>query len=443
MSSLPPPGVWRATWWVAKKELVTSFRDRHTAIYAVVLPIALYPVMFWMMIQGTLLVQGKREHSQVQVGIATEAAETLPEDLVPALAHSRWDELPADPTGEALPAIEVVELTTLGQANSLDAAFEARTEHGSTPDDAVLFLPEDPDLSSQIAYDSTDSTSSLAEARVRRRLARFADAVRDQAADEAGLDPRALQPVASESHNLAPDEEMGAFILSLLFPLLLVLMTVMGAFYPAVDLTAGERERGTSETTMILPIPRVAVHQGKILAVCASALLATSLNLLALGLSAGHLLKMIAAGEGIVIELPVSALLSITPLALLFTFSVSALLTGIAALAKSFKEGQALLGPVQMIFILPAMTSVLPGLELTVQTALIPVVNVVLAFRSMLRGDSLPLEYTLTAFCLLVYAVLAILFAVRILSRESLGLSNETIPLKRLFSFMKSSTSAR
>jgi sodium transport system permease protein len=194
---------------------------------------------------------------------------------------------------------------------------------------------------------------------------------------------------------------------------------------------------------MILPIPRLAVHQGKIIAVCLSALLATSLNLLALGLSAGHLLKMIAAGSSVEIELPLLAFVAITPLALLFAFSVSAILTGVAALAKTFKEGQALLGPVQLLFIMPAMAGVIPGLDLTVQTAFVPVVNVVLAFRSILRGEVLPLEYTLTALSLLAYALLAIWFAVRVLSRESLSVSNETIPLHHIFRFLRSSKSAR
>ena len=141
--------------------------------------------------------------------------------------------------------------------------------------------------------------------------------------------------------------------------------------------------------------------------------------------------------------MPFVAFASIAPLALLFTFFVSAILTGVAALAKSFKEGQALLGPVQMIFILPAMTSILPGLELTTKIAFVPVVNVVMAFRSMLRGEALPLEYTLTAVSLLLYAGLAILFAVRVLSRESLGVSNKTIPLTRLFSFLRSDNLSR
>ncbi len=444
MSPLPrSPTLWKATWWVARKELLTSFRDRQTAIYAVVLPICLYPVLFWLMIQGALLVQGRREHTSVTVGVVTAPNVAVPEGLIEAL-QNRPDEGAAESSDA--PTLRRVEAEILGEAHGEEAVVEWWNSPTESDRDALLYLGgEDPggEAKALLCFDSTQSRSTLAQRRVTGRVETFAGDLRGQAAWAKGHDPDELDPVSVEARNLAPAEEMGAYVLSMLLPLLLVVMASMGAFYPAVDLTAGERERGTSETTMILPVPRLAIHQGKIIAVCLSALLATALNLLALGLSAGHLLKMVSMGAAIEIELPVSAFLSIAPLALLFAFSVSALLTGVAALAKSFKEGQALLGPVQMIFIVPAMAGVIPGLELSVKTAVIPVVNVVLAFRSMLRGEVLPLEYTVTVLSLLLYAVAAIAFAVRILSRESLQVSSDSISFKQLFGFLRSRGSTR
>lgn len=440
MTTNGTPKVWQATWLVARKELVTSFRDKQMAIYAVVLPICMYPILFWLMIQAAMLVQGRREHTGVHVGVAHAPAVVVPPDLYEALSYAPG----ASEVEEGLQPLEFLEPHTLGMRHSPEDAWaELRAAEAEYPTDAILYLGEDGDAPAVLAHDSTDSRSELAKRRLTRRLERYSEERREAAATSAGVDVRALRPVVTEERNLAPDEEMGAFLLSIILPLLLVVMAVMGAFYPAVDLTAGERERGTAETTTILPIPRLAVHQGKILAVCASALLATSLNLVALALSATHLLKMLGDGVEVKIELPIAAFFQVAPLALLFTFTVSAVLTGFAALARSFKEGQALLGPVQMIFILPSMAGVLPGLELTPQLALVPVVNVVLAFRGMLRGDVQPLEYGLTAVSLLVYAVLAILFARRILSRESLGLSSETIPITRLFRFLRSDTQSR
>ena len=81
----------------------------------------------------------------------------------------------------------------------------------------------------------------------------------------------------------------------------------------AVDLTAGEKERSTAETTMLLPLPRSSVLQGKILAVSVTAVMATFLNLLALGLSAEHLLASLSTTTEIQVELPVLALVSVAP----------------------------------------------------------------------------------------------------------------------------------
>lgn len=430
----------RATWLVARKELVTGFRDRQMAIYAVVLPICLYPVLFWLMIQAALVIQGRREHTEVRVALVTAPGVEVPEGLLAGLAAPPGD-------GEES-GLERVDPVLLGAAADPEAAWGlARDAAQTAPFDAVLFLdaPGGPGTtpSAVLAHDSTDASSDLAERRVRERLLAFADGLREEAARAAGIDPRELRPVVTDQRNLAPDEDMGAFVLSILLPFLLVLMAVLGAFYPAVDLTAGERERGTAETTAVLPVPRLAVHQGKILAVCATALLATALNLFAIALSGTHLLEMLGAGGRLRIELPVTAFVQVAPLALLFAFATSALLCGLAALARSFKEGQALLGPVQMLFLLPGMAGMLPGLESSAPLAATPVIGVVLTFRDLLRGEGDPLLYAACALSLLAQAVLAILFARRVLSREAASGTAETVPLTRLVRFLRTSGQSR
>jgi sodium transport system permease protein len=215
----------------------------------------------------------------------------------------------------------------------------------------------------------------------------------------------------------------------------------MGAFFPAVDLTAGEKERSTAETTLLLPVSRMAVLHGKILAVCFSAVLATALNLTALGLSVSHLLGMLG-GDSLpaMTGFPLLALVAVAPLALLFSFFVSSVLTGVAALAKNFEEGQALLGPVQILFIVPALVGVIPGVQLTVPLCFVPVVNVSLAFRSMLLGQGQSGEYALVALALLLYGLLSTRLAVKLLSRESARLG--TLSLSNLLGALRPSSDA-
>lgn len=428
---------WRASLWVARKELVTSFRDRQTLLYAVVLPLCMYPVLFWIMVQGALFVQGQRERTEVTVGLALVDPGRDTAALEQALARE------APPPGAELPdegpAVAPIVLRRASTALDAEAARRWLEEsEGELELDAVLWIGDGGLEAGRMYIDSTDSRSRLAHKRVTARLEPFLERARAAAAADLGRNAEELATFEVQRANVAPQRDMFAYLLSFMLPMLLVVMCVMGAFFPAVDLTAGEKERGTVETTLVLPVKRLAVQQGKILAVCASSVLATALNLLALGLSAGHLLSMISGRFDVgVTQLPVLALVAILPLALLFAFFVSAVLVAVASLAASFKEGQALLGPVQMIFILPAMAGVLPGLELDLRTAAIPVVNVVLAFRAMLQHRALPLEYAVTAATLLVYAWISIRLAVRILDRESVALASETIPLGRLFSLLR------
>lgn len=416
---------------VAKKELLESFRDRQMILYGVVLPLAMYPVMFWVMIQGSLIVRGLSENTVVDVELVQDEATALPAILT--------RELSTEVEG-AEASIARIDVRPVEVGDERSAA--ERFQDVESPPDALLFSGSgDPSL--KILYDSTEGHSSLALGRLEERIPELARELRATAAQSVGVAPESLYPLELEIHNVAPEESMGSYMLSFILPMMLVIMTVMGAFFPAVDLTAGEKERGTSETTLILPIPKSQVHLGKILAVSATACLAAALNLSAMGLSAGHVLSMLASGKEFRIDLPLEAFFSVAPLAILFALFVSTVLTSIASLTKTFKEGQALLGPVQILFFLPAVACTIPGIELTPSLACVPVVNVVLAFKSLLRGEFLPLELALCALSLLALSAASSWLALRLLSRESIQLSTKSQSIGRLLSLLRSEPASR
>ncbi len=433
---------------VAGKELLVSLRDRQTALYTFVLPLVMYPAVFWLMVQGFLVVQGTKERTEVTVGMAASE----PAEMLPALSQRLEWKPPEHPDQRAAPPVNVVHVEQLqgARTEAVARAWITGGEEDPLPPglgeeserpDAVLYLtdPQATSPKTRLFFDGAKSRSELARDRVEGSLPGFAKDLRTRAAIEGGIDPSELEPMVVTMENVAPKRDVGALILSSLLPLMLVVMAVMGAFFPAVDFVAGEKERKTAETTLLLPIGRASMLHGKILAVCTTAVIATTLNLLAIGLSAEHLISMLQLGGdgGIRFELPVLALCAVAPLAVLFAFFVSAILTGIAGLAATFKEGQAMLGPVQLVFILPAMIGVIPGLKLTAPLAFAPVVNVVLAFRSMLRGETLYLEYALCAVSLLLYAAIAIRAAVWLLSREEVLLAGATIPFQKLLRVLR------
>ena len=448
MSSISSPSAsafLAATMQVTWKEIKTSFRDRQTTFYTLVLPIVLYPLLFWSMIQVSLFLEGRSEITEVAVGIAAEDAALLPPGLEEGLQPEG-----SSPEPEERPLNRVHALpprAPLDEAGARAWIAERPEDDEAIRPDAVVYVRGDEAGERegvQVLYDSTKTSSRIALGRVSRRLPDFASDLRERAAESADPAGGSLEPFKREpARNVAPRPAIGAYILSTVLPVLFVLMTVMGAFFPAVDLTCGERERKTAETTLLLPIPRSAVHLGKILAVCLAALIATGLNLTALALSAEHLLRMLPAASKIEVQLPVRALLQVAPLLLLFAFFVSSVLTGISSLARTFKEGQALLGPVQILFVLPGLAGSLPGVEITPFLASVPVVNVVLCFRNLLRGDLGLLEYGVAAASLAALSVAAIGLSLWMLSRESLHLAETGSTWTNLRGLLLSSRGSR
>jgi sodium transport system permease protein len=118
-------------------------------------------------------------------------------------------------------------------------------------------------------------------------------------------------------------------------------------------------------------------------------------------------------------------------------------LTGVSSLARTFKEGQALLGPVQILFVLPGLVGSLPGLQLTPFLASIPVVNVVLCFRDLLRGEMGMLEYAVAAASLAALSVAAIGVSLWMLSRETLHLGGTGSTWSNLRGLLSSSRGSR
>ncbi len=202
-----------------------------------------------------------------------------------------------------------------------------------------------------------------------------------------GLPAGFAEPIKVKPERL-PGPGILVKLMSQFLPYMILIFAFLGALYPAIDLGAGEKERGTLETLLVAPVSRLALVLGKfgvvLVAALVSALLATFS--LALSLQIGFMANLsVLSGEAFsfsVVE-AFSALLMIVPVACIF----SALLLALSIFAKSFKEGQSYAGPLQMVIILPALVSILPGVKLDWLTSSIPVVNVSLALKEIFTGN--------------------------------------------------------
>ncbi|MEX2173217.1 MAG: ABC transporter permease subunit/CPBP intramembrane protease [Pirellulaceae bacterium] len=205
--------------------------------------------------------------------------------------------------------------------------------------------------------------------------------------------------------------------LATLVPMILILLTIVGAVYPAIDLTAGERERNTLEALMAAPVPRLGLLFAKYLAVLSVAMLTALVNLVGMTvtlLSTG--LGPQLFGEG----LSLGAVVIVFALLVLFAAFFSALLLCVTSFARSFKEAQAYLIPLMMVSLAPGFLSVMPGLELNAWLSVAPLINIVLLARDVLAGNAEPVWAFVAVITTCLYATAALGLAARIFGSDSI-----------------------
>ncbi len=249
-----------------------------------------------------------------------------------------------------------------------------------------------------VLFEDANPKSLLAYGRVADVLRVWEQAVLRDKLAAAGLPANLPAPVAPRGQSLSLPSERAAGVWSKLFPALVVLMTISGAFYPAVDMAAGEKERGTMETLLICPASRGEIVCGKFLAVLTFSLCTAGLNLFSAGLTGGYVASLAGSGPaanlgGLAPPGPASlawVALLMVPLAAFY----SALCLALATFAKSNKEGQYYLYPILMVSIGLTVFCLSPLVELTPLYAVLPVVNVSLLLKSLLAsggaGGALP-----------------------------------------------------
>jgi sodium transport system permease protein len=196
-----------------------------------------------------------------------------------------------------------------------------------------------------------------------------------------------------------------------------------------MDLTAGEKERGTMETILSSPIERTHLVLGKFLVVLTASLATATLSVLSMALSLGAVAHYGKTVQGIGESFPILTMHAQTafaifimalPVAVLF----SAVLMTISLFAKTFKEAQSYLTPMTFLVIVPAIAAVIPGIELTAKLALVPILNVGLLCKELVTG-TYHWEYIALIFgCTCVYAGIALFLAVKMFQRESVLFSS-------------------
>ncbi|MCA9053174.1 MAG: CPBP family intramembrane metalloprotease [Planctomycetaceae bacterium] len=246
-----------------------------------------------------------------------------------------------------------------------------------------------------ILQNTADEKSMIAARRVREAVRSWEQQVLEDRLRSANLPASLPSSVDATRVDIAAEEEISATLWSKMFPILLVMMAVTGAFYPAIDLGAGEKERGTMETLLISPATRPEIVLGKFFTVTLFSVSTALLNLVSMGVTSKYLLTM--AGAGRLNKLgdtasfpPATSILWVVLLALPLAALFSALSLALAMFAKSNKEGQYYLTPLLMVTMGLAMFCISPSVEINPYYSVFPVVGPGLLLKALLLGQPLP-----------------------------------------------------
>lgn len=392
---------------VYRKEMLDTLRDRRTLISMIVVPLLLMPVLiFGISGLAVKLVQRAQRESAVIMLLGAEQAPALTEMIRSA---EEFEVVP--PASDYAERIEEKELRV---AVEFPPDFERRLAAGEQASDLTV----------KIYHYQGELRSRFAVRSLREVLRDYRDQVVEQRLAARQLSPGILVPFQTEEQNVASPEKVGGAMLGGLIPYMIILLSLTGAMYPAIDLTAGEKERGTIETILASPVSRGALATGKFLAVFTASLATALLSLLSLAatfmvapgvreLSATdgkQLFNMVISAKGVAAVIGM-----ILPVAVMF----SAALLAIALLAKSYKEAQSYISPLMIVVIIPAIASILPGIELDARLALIPILNVSLVSKEILTGIYHWNYIALIFFSSCLYAAAALAIAAAAFRRES------------------------
>lgn len=209
-----------------------------------------------------------------------------------------------------------------------------------------------------------------------------------------------------------------AFSLAALVPLVLIMMTITGAVYPAIDTTAGERERGTLESLMAAPVSRMQLLAAKYVAVVTVAILTALANVAAMfgTLYSTGMGRILLGNTGFS-----STTMSLVFLLLiLFAAFFAAVLLSLTSFARSFKEAQAYLIPLMLVALCPGFLSLMPDIKLNLALAVTPLANLVLLARDILQGTAELSTSLVAVLTTILYAVGAISLAARVFGGDAI-----------------------
>lgn len=436
---------WSIIRTVCGKELLETMRDRRTMILMLFLPVVLYPALLVGFSQLITHQVSKNQQTESKLMIAGKVPNWLLQELrkMENLRVIQAENPPARPATFPLDIDEEKARTEGREPNiadlkglKFDDTIKEWSQDVINRGDALVVMVVSTNFTQEIDgegsgtvllfHDSTNFSSVQLNSRLRDYIVDLRARLREKRTENRPELSKGFPfPILLGQDSIATAKRKGGYFAGHILPLMMIIMIMLGAFYPAVDLTAGEKERGTMQTLMTAPAYATEIILGKFLAVSFISITSAIANLGSMALAIVYLLESSDLAEQLNFQLDaftgIVLFLQLIPVAVLF----SALMLAVSIFAKSFKEAQNYLTPLYLIIIIPAVLSSLPGFQLTHFTAWLPILNLTLLTKQLLVDPPSIQLIVMVLIANLAYSALALITAVRIFKSEQVLLGGK------------------
>ena len=386
---------------IFKKELTDVLRDKRTLFFMIVIPVIVMPLIFIGSIKFQEYQSKKSDEKILNIGLINKTSNSQIRDYL------------LDQKGVYL--VEDIDLDSLELGIKNDSLQGGLYIHKNFIND----ISANAMGKVEIYYKSSDLMSK-AKNRIYNALDIYKNEVVSERLSEFNVDKGLLEPLDIINKDMSTKKETIGKAVGGLIPYMLVIFIFLGAMYPAIDLGAGEKERGSLETLLSSPATKFEITVGKLMVVSLAGMVSGLISVVGISAPFYFISNIPDQIKSTVLEIIspfiiVSVIILMIPIAIFF----ASMLLSISFYARSFKEAQSLMGPLNIVIIVPLMLTLGPGIEIDHITALIPLINVGLLTKEILAGSAQPIYFIETLSSLLFFAAIGIRFSVYWFNKEN------------------------
>lgn len=390
---------------IFKKEILDIVRDRKSIFMMIVVPILLYPIIMVLLMGIMNSSINKMTSETITLGLSSAPNAEFVE-IVDSENAIREKE-------DTLGNIEI-------KTNIKD--YKSELEKGEI-DAYIDNSIKDNDY--KVIINSASDESGIKSDAIFDVMNKYKRKMSEREIEKHGLDShQILEPIKYEKVDITNSAKKAGMLLGQVIPFILIIGVLFGSIYPAIDVMAGEKERGTLETLFSLPISNMELVIGKYMAVSASAILTSLLNIISMSCTLGYFMKAESIYNPSMMHINYSvlggAVLITVVSVILFAQVVSALAMCVCSFAKTFKEAQNYITPLMLIIMVPAYISMIPNIYLSRITATIPVVNISLLIKSVISLRANMKMVSLVLIVNLIFVLISLVLLSKIFNSEDI-----------------------